>query len=411
MVKQKVVEMLFGESGLQMNIIRYNIGGGSNPDTDDRSKLRSGGDVPGYKSHKDAAYDWESDKGQLYFVQNYNKDIIIEAFSNSAPWFMTKNGLVSGNRKMFTTNLKWQYRDDFVTYLVDVMEHLKKEKKINIEYISPMNEPSSPLFPENQEGCYWDPITRRSIIKKLRDTIKNRNLDIKIACCDENNVLQALTAMTVFCDKVNIHTYRLKQFMQFKTYDIEDAFIFRRILGFVTKYITRKSLWVSEWGSGTIVSYKDIKNGIHVGLKIINDIVNLKVTGWVYWQAVENGSGDGGWGLMQVPFKPDAKVEEITTSNQYIIFSHFSKFIKRNDEIINGYYNENGVSYVHATNGKEKIVVIINNTDSRQAITFDSKRAMKVYITNNDKNMEEVELETDVFVMGEYEIRTIVTVI
>jgi len=409
-VKKDLAEKIFGESGLELNIIRYNIGGGSNPDTDNHTRLRPGADVPGYKKHKDDPYNWECDNGQLYFVQNYTEDVIIEAFSNSPPWYMTKNGFVSGSRTLCTSNLKKECVQDFVIYLVDVMEHLMKQKMINIEYISPMNEPSSPLCPENQEGCYWDPIIRRKVIRSLRNEIRKRNLGVKMACCDENNVLQSLSAMTVFCDKVNIHTYRLSQFSKdYHTRDIEDSVVFRKTLGFITKNVTRKSLWVSEWGCGEAPGYHDIRNGLKVGLKIINDIVNLRVNGWVYWQVVENGDGNGGWGLIQLPFKESVTVDEIKTSTQYLVMSHFSKFIKRNYTIIGGEFDENGMSYVHAKNETENTIVIVNNTDKRQPVTIDTKIvSMKMYISNNEKRMEEIETDMNMFMMDPYETRTVV---
>jgi len=54
-------------NGMNMNIFRFNIGGGDDPT---HNHMRSdGGDMPGYKSSADAAYDWNQDANQRKIMQ------------------------------------------------------------------------------------------------------------------------------------------------------------------------------------------------------------------------------------------------------------------------------------------------------------------------------------------------------
>ena len=86
------------KEGLGLNIIRYNIGGGDDPTH--HHITRTDSMVPGYAinpSH-DAngyhwSYDWNADQNQrnvlMKVAECYGKDLIVEGFSNSPPYFMT----------------------------------------------------------------------------------------------------------------------------------------------------------------------------------------------------------------------------------------------------------------------------------------------------------------------------------
>lgn len=45
-------------------------------------------------------------------IKEKRPDAIFEAFSNSAPWWMTYSGCCAGNTSLFKDNLKPEYYDD-----------------------------------------------------------------------------------------------------------------------------------------------------------------------------------------------------------------------------------------------------------------------------------------------------------
>ena len=97
------------EQGLGLNIIRYNVGGGDDPEHDHITRTDS--DMPGYAinpSYDEATgeytweYDWSADANQrnvlLQALEVCGEDAVVEGFSNSAPYFMTNSGCSSGAR-------------------------------------------------------------------------------------------------------------------------------------------------------------------------------------------------------------------------------------------------------------------------------------------------------------------------
>ena len=103
------VDAFFDQTnGLKLNIVRYNIGGGDDPTH--RHITRSDSNMPGFAqpflSEKGEIcvdddgiaiwrYDWERDKNQMNVLTKIlarNPDAIVEAFSNSPPYFMTSHG-------------------------------------------------------------------------------------------------------------------------------------------------------------------------------------------------------------------------------------------------------------------------------------------------------------------------------
>ena len=119
------------DKGLGLTIIRYNIGGGDDPTHDHITRTDS--KVPGYavnpnydSSSKSYTwdYDWSKDFNQrnvlLKSVAKNKEEIIVEAFSNSPPYFMTYSGCSSGATNAWNDNLKSDAYEAFAKYLAEV---------------------------------------------------------------------------------------------------------------------------------------------------------------------------------------------------------------------------------------------------------------------------------------------------
>ena len=109
--------------GLGYNIFRYNIGGGENPN---HKHMRAYGDIQGYQPSS-GVWNWNADATQRAVLNGligrgeyYGPDMILEAFPNSPPYWMTKSGCASGNSDG-SNNLKDDYYDDFAEYLTMFM--------------------------------------------------------------------------------------------------------------------------------------------------------------------------------------------------------------------------------------------------------------------------------------------------
>ena len=132
------------KEGLGLTIIRYNIGGGDDPTHNHITRTDS--DVPGYAinpkfdntTHEYSwDYDWTKDYNQrnvlLKALEKNREEIIVEAFSNSPPYFMTYSGCSSGAEHPWNNNLKVDAYSAFSKYLTDVCYHFKTEWNVNFQ--------------------------------------------------------------------------------------------------------------------------------------------------------------------------------------------------------------------------------------------------------------------------------------
>jgi galactan exo-1,6-beta-galactobiohydrolase (non-reducing end) len=170
-------ESIFGSDGLNLNMARYNIGGGNASDVAyGYPFMRQGAAVPGtwaddpdgsagiyggigtnqsdkaslgaaFDPTNDKQYDWSKSKAQEWWVQQGAKTGDIthwEAFANSAPWFMTESGYATGGFNANANNLNDP--EKFAEYMAKNVIHLETQYGINIDTVEPLNE---------SETGYW----------------------------------------------------------------------------------------------------------------------------------------------------------------------------------------------------------------------------------------------------------------
>lgn len=358
-------------NGLQLNVVRYNIGG-SNENT---HPMRNGGNVPEYNLN------WETDdENQLYFLKK-SFDCgakVFEAFANSPPMHMTESGQTSGSEPWnilknfgnigFSSNLKSDKIEEFASYLVNVTKFLMK-KGIPFTSISPINEPSSPgwVNGNNQEGCFYGFIgIRRRLFSLLSEKVKGTGLEV--TGFEENNMLQAVIGLLINpfikVDRYNVHSYTVGNALGFDTKSVEDSNVLRTMI----RYLQGNTpIWMSEVGFGYgpgVNNYNDIQNTITFAQKVIDDLNFLKPTAWVYWQVIEDLSNNG-WGCMQVDFNnPKNRIY----GSQFTAFQHFTHFIKPGWYLVNVNQPENKkIKVVVATNPKTNVKsVVIVSSDNKE---------------------------------------------
>jgi hypothetical protein len=313
-VRDELIKLLFSESGLGLNIVRYNLGG-TNPN--DNISVKS---IPCIQNGPDEDINLENDRLQLSMLDDAIKNGVdtVEVFSNSPPWWMTVSGKPQGADKIATTNLKKTNIKEYCKFLVDSYDVLKK--KYPVVSLEPFNEPSNPFWisKNEQEGCFFDFSTRNQVMR----CIKEHDPSIFITACDSFSVgfelVWSLFAERRFIDRVNIHGYGMT-WRGYKLY-FDDLDILRNIF----RKFTYKSLWVSEYGMG---GSDDMTTAFSLAKHIFRDLYTLQPSAWIYWQVVENLSSNG-WGLIQVPF---VNPTEIKVLKQYWAMIHFTKRLRPGD--------------------------------------------------------------------------------
>src|SRR5919109_3084007 len=143
--RNAIADLLFSPiSGLGLNIVRYHIGGGLNPDwvTLGCGPHRPGSPLPTYEPSQDT-WDWTVDVNQRWFAQaaQTRGANLFLAYASAPPYWMTKNGCTNGGDHA-APNLKELHYGDFAEYLTEVVRHFRDHWGITFTYLGPLNEPS-----------------------------------------------------------------------------------------------------------------------------------------------------------------------------------------------------------------------------------------------------------------------------
>ncbi|MER6624745.1 glycoside hydrolase [Streptomyces sp. NPDC000931] len=399
-IREKLAQLLFGDDGLALNIARYNVGGGNAPDVKDY--LRAGGAVEGWwkapagTTREDTDWwdpedpaDWndDADATQRWWVDRIKKDITHwETFSNSPPWFMTVSGYVSGGFDATADQLKTESVDDFAAYLAGATKRLEKAHGIKVDTVDPFNEPNTNYWSTRlgadgepvggrQEGAHIGPELQEKVLHALAPALKKAKTRAEISAMDETNPSVFAQNWNTYSPEtrdlvgqMNVHTYGTGQRTTVR--DIAKA--------------EDKRLWMSEvegdWGDGQ--SFTDMRPGLGLAQRIVDDLRELEPRAWVFWQPVEDydnmkpggeSAKGGNWGEIQLPFGCTAEDTletcPIYTNTKFDTARNFTHFIKPGDRLIK--VDDTSSAAAVTRNGKGASLVHVNSTTEARNVTVD----------------------------------------
>ncbi len=160
----KLMDFLYSDQGLGLNLLRSNIGGSVKADRSDgpgdpnTNKARA----PLSPLQEDGTYDITRNKGAWSLLNHTLKHCKITdytLFMNSPPATMTKNGRTTGtppkDGEVRTGNLRPDCYEAYAHYVADVTV-LYVHAGIPVRYVSPVNEPQWDWDNEGQEGCHYN---------------------------------------------------------------------------------------------------------------------------------------------------------------------------------------------------------------------------------------------------------------
>jgi len=392
-LSQKAAELFYSkDTGLGLNIIRYNIGGGDDPSHDHITRTDS--EVPGY--WKDGSetysngtytweYDWTKDANQRNVLQDcmeeYGEDIIVEAFSNSPPYFMTNSGCSSGATDASKDNLKSDAYDAFAKYMAEVSAHFRDEWDIEFQSITAMNEPYTNYWgamSNKQEGCHFDQGDSQSnmitALKKAMDAEGFEN--IIYSGTDETSIDTQITSYNKLSaeakeivTRIDAHTYGGSKYSELKQTAING----------------NENLWMSEVDGGSTAGTEAGEMGAALWFadKIITDMNGLTPSAWIMWQVIDNhiseegyngnydtgmpGTKGGYWGIAVA----DHDENEIILTKKYYAFGQFSRYIRPGYTIIGG----TGNTLAALDKENDRLVIVATNTEGKD-VTCDFDLSM-----------------------------------
>lgn len=380
--RTQMMDMLFDQdNGLGLNFVRYNIGAGQNPNGP--AITRPGADMDGWvpnapTSVEDTSswqWDWNADATQrLILDMAIERGVTqVEAFANSAPWWMTEN---LSSRGQSGQNLDpgdtgdednpGNY-DEFGHYLLEVTEHFENNLGIHFHTLAPMNEPGTGFWngQNNQEGMNVPRGGRQSsLIREIGRQIESRGLAIGLVGPEETSTRDTATSLSLYgsttrsyLSQINTHTY---SFAAGSDLDDVQALVNRN-----NTYTEPFKIYATEFGTGG--NSTPVNGGIRLANRITMDLNVLGAAGWTYWQAVEDNNGSN-WGLLIAPF--DGSNNSFDTRRQYYTMKQFSQHIRPGAQILHQTDEEVVASYDPRT-GTTTLVITNDETDTADTRTFD----------------------------------------
>lgn len=357
-----LITWLVSPEGLNYNIFRYNIGGGDDPKWTHCEPHHMGkgkglrAEMEGFQDKRGGEYHWDRDQAQLRvlrMIKEKRPDAIFEAFSNSAPWWMTYSGCCGGNVSATDDNLRPEYYEDFADYLITVCKHIKDEYGIEFATLDPFNEPVTDYWPcsGSQEGCYFSIKTQIDFIKVLYPKLKASGLNTVISASDETAVEQSIIDLKAYSE-----AGILDMVGQWNTHTYQGNADNKNELRLLTDSLNIK-LWQSETGDGG----RGIHGNLMMAQRLVEDVKCLQPAAWVDWQYLEENYDQ--WSLVMC----DSEWKEYFRHRNYYVREHFSRFIRQ------------GYTYVDVSDpcalaalspdGKELVYVTLNTSDAPRQFT------------------------------------------
>jgi O-glycosyl hydrolase len=314
--------------------------------------------MPGFEPSS-GTWDWTADanqRGVLQRIVQNGTGIILEAFSNSPPYWMTKSSCASGNTDG-SNNLDDNSYDAFADYLTEVVKHYRDSWGITFRTVEPLNEPNASWWKANggQEGCHFSPSNQQTIIQAVGAALTAKGLtDTTVSASDENSIDDGYNNMKGFStatmaamSQMNVHTYSGSDRSQLRALATSKG----------------KRLWQSESGPLNQTLNDDTDAAVFMAGRIITDLRDLQANAWVDWQV---GDPSDTWGSVTLN---DSK-QTFSPLKRFYMHAGFSRYIRPGATFVD--IDDTDMVAAVSPDGTTLAIVVRNGSTSASAsYTFD----------------------------------------
>lgn len=347
-------------SGLGLNYLRYNIGGGDNPNCGTSGYYAcitpAQHAVPGYEPTT-GSYNWSADANQRWVAQTAQSmgADLFEAVSYSPPYWMTNSGTSQGGVSGAENLASGYYGSGsgtFADYLTTVSQYFATNWGITFHHLEPLNEPGQNWWvagDAKQEGCGFSVADQQAMIQSVHASLAAKGLNTQVAAMDEyqEGVLNSTTATTAY-EFYNYNSTTLSDFTALNSHGYSST------LGSVAVATSAqhagKRVTVSEWGSNDVTG-EDLSN------QILADIYLTRPVAWSIWQP--------DWPeLMTINYSG----QSYTLNEGYYVFENYARFIRPGFQFI----AISDPQSLAAFNAKTQTLVIVtqNWTSNSRSATY-----------------------------------------
>lgn len=367
-----VAELLYGNSGLKMNIYRYNIGGGY-----DKNNLRIENPWRYVDSFmkSDGTYDYTRDKYAVYVMKKSlalgNIDTLI-FFANSPHFTQTVTGQTSGGLTEHFSNLDKSKYEAFAKYMIDIAEHFIADG-YPVKYISPINEPQWKWGGDSvwQEGCHYEPKEVFDCYLVFAKELEKRNSSLKLYGPESGNIKDHTKEYYELLSSDELIMKYLDTFA-YHSYGSDDDVKTKVDFGIWAKEnIKTPRFDMSEWCELPCKhDTKSIESALIMARIIGEDLIYTGVDSWSAWvcanqwdNAVRDGKCYSDGFLVAKDDWSDYYI-----AMRYYAMAHFSKYIKSGSLSLDiGFNTSRGFSvFAFELEDKSKALVMVNNSKAKR---------------------------------------------
>lgn len=361
--RTEIANLLFSPtSGLGLNIARYNLGAGVNPDPN--KNMRVGAEVPTFLPAP-GAYNWTADANQRWMLDaaRARGTQTVEGFVNSPPAWMLSTACTAGAANG-GNNLPAARYGDFANYVADVTNRFATQWGTTFRTVSAFNEPSAYWWQcgNNQEGNHVDAPDQAQIISGVRAALRARGLATGVAGAEEYSVSQSLDTWNSYsqaakdaASQINTHTYGASGLSRLR----------------VAAREADKRLWTSEVGIGGVGGFNagDLSSALQLAGRIQGDLTELRADAFVYWQAVEDDDGNNNYGFIKADF---GGTENYVVTKQYSAMKNYSRYIAPGSVVLQSNDANTLTTFDPATGNL--VLVAYNDSTSARDVQYDLSR-------------------------------------
>lgn len=339
--------MLYGDDGMKLEVIRYNIGAGTkeidNGYTSKNNATESFFISENYLSKASFSdpqnYDLSRDK---YAMRTFDKCLetgnirTVVLFANSPHYLLTESGKGNG-AKAYQNNLPEENYGAYSDYLLNIAD-LFAEKLSKLEtppriYVSPVNEPQWRWGGDgaSQEGCHYDPKNLAKFLDTFYTKLKQYNASHEYQLYPDffdsggyapnSDYKKYLSEFSKYPFFDEIET------LSFHSYHAQNGTFYRNsFASYAKKNLQDKTVFMSEFCVMQTGTSTGIDMGLHSAGVMMKDLTILSAAQWCWWLgAAPYGYEDG------LVYFDRTDGYEFGKTKRYSTLSQFTRFVSSGD--------------------------------------------------------------------------------
>jgi len=366
----KAYDLLYGESGTRLNIIRLVIS---------PNAVLLQGKSSGIR------YDWAHDEATqaewaaIQPILRLTKPVLYAVpFTPPVQW--------KDNGQLSKGSLKPEYYQEYAGYLVDFLEYYRTVLGVPIDVLSIQNEPG---VPAPWQSCVWSGEELRDFLKIIGPVVRRGGMKTEFMLSEGTNWTGAWAHLApALADP------EAKSFLGvMASHSYDDPFDPSRAKFAAASRVTGLPVWTSEMSLMQPAEPDDagMKAALRVASYIHRDLTQAQASAWIYCFAIFRSKFPGSMGIL-APSDGQARGALVVPKRLWAIAS-FSRFVKPGWKLMG--ISDSGIENTGfiSPDGGSFTIVAINSEDHPREVhyTFGGKKISRIrtFITSENSDLGE----------------------